>query len=556
MYNDKTLKSVAEAVKQVMESELSAKQKAIAKIAEPKHKIDAGDLAALRAGKKPVKEGWDDMIKAAKEKQGPQPSGGAGKKAGHSYGGGKQKDDKPVKEEVEQIDEISLALAKRARDKAETHVDWDEDDLRNQPYGYSEKQRSKFQRYIDKKEPRAKGDRDWDPPVKKGVKEEASQEEFTAEIKKAQAKSQGKEKAEVAKPAVVAVKQESVEQIDELSKDTLTSYALKAGKALGGHVATMGLSKEIAKSALNKVDAKKLKAQHTDLARRRMFGLGNAAKRLAKEEVEQVNEKAKWRSSSAAEPNPEHDPEEYAHDKLSTGSPIRSKADKPLPYGSIQSRRGAEVASSGPRKGMITKKSAESLKNRMKANLNKEEVEQIDEAVDMTDAKSVATHLAKKAISLHGISNPNRAAHHAKNADAIEKTIDRVKRSSSPSELAKAHTEVGSVRASVRRMNVGRAMSSAEKSAHKTLQAGVVKHLEKHLDQHHAAFRNAAAKFAAKNEEVEHINERTLTAPETAEKERIVKSMKKGLAGFKQRYGERAKSVMYATATKLAKGKE
>lgn len=103
-------------------------------------------------------------------------------------------------------------------------------------------------------------------------------------------------------------------------------------------------------------------------------------KLLRKEDAEQVNEKAKWRSSSAAEANPEHDPEEYAHDKLSTGSPIRSKADKPLPYGSIQSRRGTEVASSGPRKGMVTKKSAESLKNRMKANLNKEEVEQVDEA--------------------------------------------------------------------------------------------------------------------------------------------------------------------------------
>lgn len=317
--------------------------------------------------------------------------------------------------------------------------------------------------------------------------------------------------------------------------------------------------------------------------------------------------------------------------------------------------------------------------------LKKEETEQVDEAVDMSDAKSVAAHLAKKAISLHGISNPTRAAHHAKNADAIEKTIDRVKRSSSPSSLAKAHTEVGSVSTAVRRMNVGKAMSSAEKSAHKSLQSGVVKHLQNHLDQHKAAFRNAAAKFAAKNEEVEQvdeakepgfrdsyglgrkgttakkpetygkrvtgkgydkpenerkapegnvamtsmmpghderaakflarqakgtlvkgkaqsakqmekeeidpkktmtdtlkgrekdssnpflskkvmmdvpdnvkeqteqIDERTLTAPETAEKERIVKGMKKSLAGFKSRYGDRAKSVMYATATKAAK---
>jgi len=64
------------------------------------------------------------------------------------------------------LEEISLDLAKRARDKAEYSVDMDYDDMRYRPYGYSEKQRSKFQRYIDKKEPRAKGDRDWDPPKK------------------------------------------------------------------------------------------------------------------------------------------------------------------------------------------------------------------------------------------------------------------------------------------------------------------------------------------------------------------------------------------------------
>jgi hypothetical protein len=53
--------------------------------------------------------------------------------------------------------------------------------------------------------------------------------------------------------------------------------------------------------------------------------------------------------------------------------------------------------------------------------------------------------------------------------------------------------------------------------------------------------------------QVETIEERTLTASETAKKEEIVKSMKKGLSGFKERYGKDAKSVMYATATKQAK---
>jgi len=48
------------------------------------------------------------------------------------------------------------------------------------------------------------------------------------------------------------------------------------------------------------------------------------------------------------------------------------------------------------------------------------------------------------------------------------------------------------------------------------------------------------------------IEERQMTEPEMKKKEQIVKSMKKGMKGFKERYGERAKEVMYATATKQA----
>ena len=48
------------------------------------------------------------------------------------------------------------------------------------------------------------------------------------------------------------------------------------------------------------------------------------------------------------------------------------------------------------------------------------------------------------------------------------------------------------------------------------------------------------------------IEERMMTEPEKEKKEDIVKSMKKGMAGFKERYGSRANDVMYATATKNA----
>jgi len=49
------------------------------------------------------------------------------------------------------------------------------------------------------------------------------------------------------------------------------------------------------------------------------------------------------------------------------------------------------------------------------------------------------------------------------------------------------------------------------------------------------------------------VQERTLSSDEKEEKERIVKGMKKSKGGFEKRYGDDAKSVMYATATKLAK---
>jgi len=48
------------------------------------------------------------------------------------------------------------------------------------------------------------------------------------------------------------------------------------------------------------------------------------------------------------------------------------------------------------------------------------------------------------------------------------------------------------------------------------------------------------------------IEERHMTDGEMDKRETIVKSMKKGMAGFKDRYGDRAKDVMYATATKQA----
>lgn len=54
-------------------------------------------------------------------------------------------------------------------------------------------------------------------------------------------------------------------------------------------------------------------------------------------------------------------------------------------------------------------------------------------------------------------------------------------------------------------------------------------------------------------EEVEPLEEKKLSKAETAKKEKFVKGMKKKFGSFKSKYGERAKDVMYGTATAMAK---
>lgn len=64
---------------------------------------------------------------------------------------------------------------------------------------------------------------------------------------------------------------------------------------------------------------------------------------------------------------------------------------------------------------------------------------------------------------------------------------------------------------------------------------------------------SAVKSIVSRHFKEETVNERELTSGEEKKKEEIVKSMKKKMDSFEDRYGDRAKSVMYATATKMAK---
>lgn len=52
------------------------------------------------------------------------------------------------------------------------------------------------------------------------------------------------------------------------------------------------------------------------------------------------------------------------------------------------------------------------------------------------------------------------------------------------------------------------------------------------------------------------INEKKMTAAQKEKREKIVKGMKKSLPAMRKKYGKRAKTVMYATATKKALGEQ
>lgn len=238
------------------------------------------------------------------------------------------------------------------------------------------------------------------------VTEEPDNEQFTKEVeevkKKATEKKSPEDEARVAKAKVDAVKvEEEVEQIDELSKSTLASYAKKASReARMKH----GIGKDferISKSSRKpeyKAGAKEWEDKYKSDARRREAGVGKAIDRLAKEEVEQIDEISQ---------------------KLATAA---------------YAKRTSTMSHNDP--------------------------------------------------------------------------VARKKEDAAYERIGKRWGQKGQQKADA-----------------------------------------AADKYQA--EEVE-LDEREMTDAEMKKREKIVKSMKKGLSGFKQRYGDRAKEVMYATATKQA----
>jgi hypothetical protein len=68
-----------------------------------------------------LSEGWDEMLKSVKDKNKPQPSGGAGKKQGSRYGGSKQKEEPEEKEVKEELKGNQHKIDANKNNKIDAH---------------------------------------------------------------------------------------------------------------------------------------------------------------------------------------------------------------------------------------------------------------------------------------------------------------------------------------------------------------------------------------------------------------------------------------------------
>jgi len=183
------------------------------------NKIDSHDFKLLRKEEDEVEEGWDDMMKAVKAKSGPQPSGGSGVKKGTRYGGSNQKDEPEVKEKpmtktkkkpfTEMLETYKSAGLKSLFEAIEEKAFAEEvESIEEEDTGYMD-------RYAVKNGKAVK-----DNPKQRNYDDDEPHHVYADSPEHAVRKY-----AKMKKPGM---KKEEVEELDELSKDTLNSYVKKS----------------------------------------------------------------------------------------------------------------------------------------------------------------------------------------------------------------------------------------------------------------------------------------------------------------------------------------
>jgi hypothetical protein len=375
--------------------------------------------------------------------------------------------------------------------------------------------------------------------------------------------------------AVSKLTKEDQDFINELNKSTLGSYVNKSAKDAVDRTA-----QEVETGEIDKV------------ADKRMKGIKLATKKLAKEETDQVEE-GYYKNMDTNRKEDER---------------LAAQKKKDLPF--TPDKPKAKVATAG--KFGYGYSAARHLARQGMAGMTKEESEQVEEDIQKTSTgyihharPGVYGGSAKEKHVVDTLRGPKKSE-----IEAIEKE-KKMKKFSEMLDLINTHglkalsemikeepdneqftqelkdqeakaagkgKKAEVAKAAVQAVKIEEEVEQIDEGKMKDIYASMMNHADKKGYSSHKQFKKAdyesvgkkhgisggdvaivaghhtADSYSKLKEDVEQIEERSLTEPEMKKKEDIVKSMKKGLSGFKARYGDRAKEVMYATATKQAKG--
>lgn len=317
------------------------------------------------------------------------------------------------------------------------------------------------------------------------------------------------------------VKKEEVEQIDELKKSTLGSYIKKAANSaasmrkIGSDFENMA---DKSRKPSSKQAATTLADKYKSQSRARRVNIGKAVDRLTKEE-EQIDEvkmadlpstKVQGRAYGASKPEPHPLDVMKGPSKSTLDSMAKQKKEKKF------SEMVDTYKNNGLKSFLETLEKEEEVIDEVSKDI-------ADYTMDVIDAGEYTE------VTIGEEASEDEFNSEIKKAQAKSEGKDKA-------EVAK-----GSVQA-VKQEET----EITDEMIFEVLEnAGI--DFESLSDDELQEVANEAHNILSKQ-----IDERHMTEPEMKKREKIVKSMKKGLSGFKERYGARAKNVMYATATKQA----
>ena len=530
IFNDKALKSVAEAASKIMAQEASHpktdKEKDLAAMGHPKDKITRKDVLIGRGVlKKEEKESCEDEAEEVVDKHEKKMHGKKGEVAKHEK--------EMHKEEVEQLDEYQSKGGvythkgtygtEKSAEAGYTDYDKENDLAKKMDKPKASRKLGARQNYVRATRVNESFTQMIAAYQEKGLKalaemspveEEVDSETYEKEMKDQKAKFDGKKKGgDVAKASVQAVKQEEthkeIQVIDMTDPDN------------------------IKKETISIEEAKKMKGEDPCWKDYEMVGMKNKNGRKVpncvpkNEEVEQIDEisrdlaqRVKDKASSS----------QLHH--LTRAHKIISKT-KDIP---VLSTIGKFAAQPDVEKAERRKRQANMADRKLggqgqykyddKGNYGREGPAKV------LAKEEVEVDLEESVFDFKGFDKITKGEYpkHDKIARSLTKTAMDTNKISDHKAAIKAH------KAAITKLPHD---SETYKGAHNSF-----------IDDHQQAIN----KKRNVSEEID-LNERTLTEPEAKKKEEVVMSMKKKLPSFKERYGDRAKEVIYATATKTAKEK-